>query len=111
MSHSNPTYTMLILYSFDSDYVSVPCDSFDEGLKIMNYCIEKEKHIVETESEYHPTILELATGEKIFSYTDSEFYDIRPDNYHEHDYALYKVIEINHNPTSANKMKKLLFHK
>lgn len=99
---NNPTHIMLIIYSFDTDYVSVPCDSFEEGLLLIDKYIAEEKHIVETESEYHPTILEMTTGEKIFSYTDSEYYDIRPDNYYEHDYAMYKVIEINHNTPPVN---------
>lgn len=90
-------FMLLITYSFDTDYVSIPCETEEEALELMEQYLKEEKRIVETESEYVPTIVDLDTYEKVFSYTDSEFFAIGPDNYFEHDYALYKIIEIGHN--------------
>ena len=88
-------YVMLITYCFDTDYVAVPCKDEAEAITVLNNFLNEEIAIIRDECEYSPHVLEFSDVEKILVYSDDEGIDA--DNYFEHDYAVYKVIEIGHN--------------
>lgn len=91
-------YIMLITYSFDTDYVIIPCESEEEAKRIMEEYFEDEINCVLKESEYQPTRITMDDHESVLVYFDQEYqeYNIDASNYQEHDYAVYKVIEIDH---------------
>ena len=77
------THIMLITYSFDSDYVSIPCPSEEEAIKLLHEYLNEEVNITENECEYTPIIRE---------YSDDEIELI----YSGDDVATYRVVEIDH---------------
>ena len=92
----NPKYIMLITYSFDFDYISVPCMTKEEAVKTMNSYIKEEINTIRAKNEYDPVVLNLCDTEKIFVYAPDEYSYVDSANYYEYDYATYKVIEIFH---------------
>lgn len=84
-------YIMLITYSFDTEYVSVPCDTEEEAVaKLCEYLIE-ERGIIERKFGYTPVIRKHTDTEVELFYVDNLDY-VNPDT----DIATYKVIEIDH---------------
>ena len=90
----NTNFIMLITYSFDTDYVSIPCEKEEEAYHWMDKLLREEIEIVEKEKEYTPKVLEIDEAEKILVYYDDDY--THYDDYYEHDYAMYKIIEVNH---------------
>lgn len=91
-------FMMLITYSFDTDYVCVPCETEEEAVRVMHKYLDDEIGIVREEQGYTPQVIKTGETETILSYADEECYGrIDAGNYSEHDYAVYKVIEIGHN--------------
>lgn len=88
-------YIMLITYSFDTDYVSVPCETEQEAIKKMEEYLENEIEVTADECGYRPTVVDTETvTEKILVY-ESELDE--PMRYKLYDHAIYKVIDVNHN--------------
>ena len=83
-------YVMLITYSFDIDYVAVPCRSEEEALCVMKKYLDDEMRIVMEEHDYTPAVIDMCDTEKVLVYFDPEEGEIAADNYYEHDYAVYK---------------------
>lgn len=78
-------FFMLITYSFDLDYVAIPCDTEQEAIKILNKYLKEEIKTVEDECEYTPSII----------HHDNTDIELLYDGYSS-DVATYKVIEIGH---------------
>jgi predicted RNase H-like HicB family nuclease len=85
-------YIMLITYSFDGDYVSVPCETEEEAIQKMNEYLKEEVETVIKESEYIPIVKRYDDSlEAELFYIDNEMYiDTNTD------IGRYKVIKIDH---------------
>ena len=77
------THIMLITYSFDSDYVSIPCSSEKEAIERLHEWLNEEIRITEKENEYTPEMREYSDVEVELVYSGD-------------DVATYRVIEIDH---------------
>jgi hypothetical protein len=82
-------YIMLITYSFDSDYVAVPCKTEAEAIDWMNTYINHEIQTVTSQDGYAPIVREHSETENELIYERDEAY-IDSDS----SWASYKVIEI-----------------
>lgn len=89
-------FLMLITYSFDIDYVAVPCETEEDAIREMDRYLETEIGIVKNEHDYTPIVLTMSETEKILVYEDIER-GINETNYMPFDHAVYKVVEISHN--------------
>ena len=85
-------YIMLITYSFDSEYVAIPCETEDEAINWLNTYLKREVQTVIDESEYEPIVRDITETEKELIYEEDEVY-VNSDS----DIATYKVIEIGNN--------------
>lgn len=93
-------FMMLITYSLDTDYVCVPCETKEEAVRVMQKYLDDEIGIVREKQGYTPQVIKTGETETILSYADEECYGrVDAGNYSDHDYAVYKVIEIGHNCT------------
>ena len=91
-------FAMLITYSFDTDYVCVPCETEEEANRVLQKYLRDEIRIVKEEQGYTPQVVAFDETEVVLSYTKKEtFGKVDENNYVEHDFATYKVIEIGHN--------------
>lgn len=82
-------YAMIILYSWDLDYISKPFNTEEEAIQAMNDYLNQEIEIIRKESNYDPIVKKNDDTETILLYTDDKY---RTDA----DKAIYKVIEIPH---------------
>ena len=89
------TYTMLITYSFDIDYVSVPCSTEAEARMWLEKYLNEEIGTIERESGYKARVIRFSSTEIVLVYGDGND-TVGPDDYYEHDYAMYKIVEIEH---------------
>ncbi len=90
-------YLMLITYSFDTEYVAVPCDTEEEAIKVLNKYLDEEIRTVIEESDYAPTVREFDETEKELSYeSEAELINMSAKELLNVDKATYKVIEIGH---------------
>lgn len=89
-------FLMLITYSFDVDYVAVPCATEEDAIREMDRYLEKETGIVKSEQDYTPIVLTMSETEKILVYEDIDS-GISETNYMPFDHSVYKVVEISHN--------------
>ena len=87
-------FIMLITYSFDTDYVSVPCKTEEEALCVLHKYMQDEIKVTQEEREYTPQVIKMS---------DTEYY-----LYSDHDYAVYKVIEARHNCVGMPDGKEIL---
>lgn len=87
-------YIMLITYSFDCEYFAIPCKTEEEAILMMDEYLNLEVYTVERESGYSPTVLINDETEKVICYTPLS---VDHDDYHDYDYAVYKVIDVYHN--------------
>ena len=93
-------FIMLITYSFDTDYVCVPCETEEEAVRVMQKYLDNEIGIVREEQGYAPQVIKTGETEIVLSYADERYYGkVDAGSYSDHDYAVYKVIEIGHNCT------------
>ena len=84
-------FIMLITYSFDTEYVSVPCDTDEEAIAKLREYLAEETEIVEREFGYTPVVREHSDTEvELFYIDDLDYVDSDTD------IATYKVIEIDH---------------
>ena len=85
----NITHIMLITYSFDSDYIAVPCTSKQEAINQLHKYLNKEVETVIHESEYEPIVREHLDTLVELIYTEDEGYvDSNTD------ITTYRIIEI-----------------
>ena len=89
-------FLMLITYSFDVDYVAVPCKTEEDAIQEMARYLETETGIVKSEHGYTPLVITMSETEKVLVYEDIES-GINETNYMPFNHAVYKTIEINHN--------------
>ena len=102
-------FIMLIAYSFDTDYVSVPCKTEEEALCVLHKYMQDEIKITQKEREYTPQVIKMSDTEYYLSYADAEYCGIvDAGNYSDHDYAVYKVIEARHNCVGMPDGKEIL---
>ena len=102
-------FVMLITYSFDTDYVSVPCETEEEALCVLHQYMQDEIKLVKRERGYTPVVIEMDETEFILSYEDEENSgEVNAQNYTDRDYASYKVIEVRHNCESRPGGKEIL---
>ena len=85
----NMNYIMLILYSWDLDYIAKPFATEKEAIQEMNRYLNKEIEIIRKENEYEPIVKYNDDTEVILLYTDDEYQS-------DADKAVYKVIETSH---------------
>lgn len=91
-------FIMLITYSFDTDYVSVPCKTEEEALCVLHKYMQDEIKVTQEERGYTPQVIKMSDTEYYLSYADAECCGmVDAGNYSDHDYAVYKVIEARHN--------------
>ena len=82
-------FIMLITYSFDSDYIAVPCETEEEAIEWLNVYLKREVQTVIDENEYKPVVREYMDTLKELVYEEDEnFIDSDAD------IAEYRVIEI-----------------
>ena len=87
-------YLMLIMYSYDCDYVAVPCNSKEEAEEWRNKYLEDEIKTVKKENGYTPVIEEIEEEDSVkFIYMDEEEYD---RGYGDEDFSIYRIIKIGH---------------
>ena len=79
-------YIMLILYSWDTDYISKPFATEKEAIQEMNRYLNEEIKIIRKENNYKPIVKRNDDTEIILLYTDDKC-QIYADK------AIYKVIE------------------
>ena len=95
-------YELLITYSFDADYVSVPCETEDEAIEAMKEDIRRERAIIKEEHGYVPKVLNISETEKYLVYCpedeNPETVDVDDwKSYLTEDFTVYMVIETGHN--------------
>lgn len=83
-------YIMLITYSWDSDYVAVPCETENEAITWLNKYLDDEIEVIKTESEYEPKVVRHDEDLVELLYTEDNYVDSDTD------VATYRVIEIGH---------------
>ena len=84
-------YIMLITYSFDSDYITIPCDTEEEAVGKLNKYLEEEVEIIKNEHDYEPIVKRHGETDIELIYTDDETVEDFADT------AYYRVVETNHN--------------
>ena len=82
-------YVMLITYSWDSDYVAVPCETEREAIDWLTKYLDDELGVIRDENEYEPIVKRYSDGLVDLMYEEDEiFVDSATD------IATYRVIEI-----------------
>lgn len=84
-------YLLLITYSWDSDYVAIPCETEAEAIEWLEKYLTEEIATVLNESEYEPILRKHSDTEAELVYEEAE--EAVNSNT---DVATYKVIEIGH---------------
>ena len=100
-------YVLSITYSFDTDYLAVPCHSYEEAKEWMQRYLAAEVETVKEESEYQPSVIALSDDETVLVYEKS----VDGSHYKEFEYATYKIMELGngHNPDRFKKNNPRLF--
>lgn len=81
-------YIMLITYSWDSDYIAVPCNDDIEAMEWLNRYLDEEVKTIREENEYEPTIIRHNDELVELMYDEELAIDSNTD------VATYRVIEI-----------------
>lgn len=84
-------YILLIIYSFTTDYIALPCKTEKEAIEKLDEYLNTEIETVKKESGYEPIKIRHDETETELVYeSDKAFIDEDSDK------AIYKVIEIEH---------------
>lgn len=92
----NVNFILLITYSFNTDYISVPCETEEEAFNWMDRLTKEEIGKVKREEGYTPQLLETDDDEKILVYHEAFDACDYLEDYYDYDYVTYRIIEINH---------------
>ncbi|MCR4653821.1 MAG: hypothetical protein K5744_09045 [Eubacterium sp.] len=65
-------YLMLVTFSFDSDYIAVPCKTVTQAIDWMNAHIEREVSLTLSKDGYEPIVREIHEWAKELIYEESE---------------------------------------
>ena len=96
-------YTMLITYSFDSDYVAIPCETEAEAKEWLEKYLKEEILTVINESEYEPFVRRHSDTEVELVYETDEIYVTA-----ETGIASYRIIKQGHGFKNAGGNSRLL---
>lgn len=82
-------YIMVITYSWDTAYVAVPCNTYEDAVETLNSYLKEEIETIKEECEYEPIVWERTVDLKELVYEESDLYiDSKTD------VAEYRVIEV-----------------
>lgn len=95
-------YIVLITYSFDSDYVLIPCKTEKEAINIMDKLLTEEIKVVKNEGEYTPSVINYGFDEKVLVYFEDVTID---DDFLDIDHASYRIFDVNYSKRVSKLLK------
>ena len=87
-------YVLVVTHCFDTSYTAFSYPTEEEALRKMDFYLNKEVKTTRESRGYTPKIMSFCDTEKGLVYSDLD--DIDTSNYYEHDYSIFKVIELEH---------------
>ena len=87
-------YILVITCNFDGGYVAKKCKTYEDAVKMLNDFSRDEIEIVNTESEYEPSVLRWEEDDVTLVYASGYTKEEMNRNYAIEDCAYYKILKI-----------------